>query len=110
MNYYLKNWSKAKSQFERAVRLQGDLFEPRYFLADIALKENNTSVAISQGTAARKLWPHHPGPYYVLGRAYDGKGDTKNAIPNYEGVIAFGGEKSPEYAYAVNRLRELKGQ
>jgi len=110
VHYYLKAWSTAKRQFERAVRLQSDLFEPRYFLADVALREGDAKTAIAHGAVAQKLWPHHPGPYYVLGRAYDKGGDVNNAIPNYEGVLAFSSPKSEEYKFAAKRLGELKAR
>jgi tetratricopeptide (TPR) repeat protein len=110
VNYYLKNWSTAKRQFERAVRLQSDLFEPRYFLADIAFREGDAKTAVTHGSAAQKLWPHHPGPYYILGRAYDKSGDVKSAIPNYEGVLALSNPETEEYKYAAKRLAELKGE
>jgi len=110
VNYYLKNWSTAKRQFERAVRLQSDLFEPRYFLADIAFREGNAKTAVTHGSVAQKLWPHHPGPYYVLGRAYDTRGDVANAISNYEGVMSFSDAKTEEYKFAARRLTELKAR
>jgi len=110
VNYYLKNRSAAKRQFEKAVRLQGDLFEPRYFLADIALQDGDAKTAVTHGTVARKLWPHHPGPYYILGRAYDKSGEYDQAIPNYEGVLSFANPKTTEYKFAVKRLKELKSR
>jgi len=110
VHYYLNDWSAAKRQFERAISLQGDLFEPRYFLADISLKEKNTARAVQHGEVAKKLWPHHPGPYYLLGRAYDSKSDVANAIGNYEGVLTLADPKTTEYQYAVQRLKELKAR
>ncbi|MEN8150591.1 MAG: M48 family metalloprotease [Planctomycetota bacterium] len=107
--YYLGDTKMAKRQLDMAIGMQEDLFEPRYFRAEMALAEGDASTALGHATVARRLWPHHPGPYFALGRAYDKKGDKANAILSYEGVLERANPKSNEYKRSQARLKELKG-
>jgi Flp pilus assembly protein TadD len=87
--------------------MQGDLFEPHYYLSLIAMNEGDSRTAIAEARIAERLWPHHAGPYYVEARSHDRQGNTTEAVADYRQVLKLAPAESAEYKYSANRLKAL---
>jgi predicted Zn-dependent protease len=107
VHYQMRQWSTAKARFKKAISMQGDLFEPHYYLSLIEMSEGNSSSAIRSAQAAERLWPHHPGPYFVEARSHDRIGNTKEAVPDYQAVLQLAPADSAEYKFSADRLKAL---
>lgn len=103
----LGDTATAKRKFEAAIAVQDDLFEPHAHLAAIAYERGDAATTLREGERARELFPHHPMPYYFVGRTLDRQGKTAEAAKYYQAVVELAPEDSDEYRFSAGRLKEL---
>ncbi|MHC4471209.1 MAG: M48 family metalloprotease [Planctomycetota bacterium] len=107
--YYAGRSDEAKRKLAQAVSMQGDLFEPHLYLAQIAWDRRDGRTVHAEAKRAREIFPEHPHPYYLEGRMFDEEGDRRKATAFYKEVLKLAPKKSEDYQYAAKRLRELGG-
>jgi len=101
--------SVAKRQFEKAAAMQSDLFEPRLYLAGMALEAGDATAAHRYASQAVALYPHHYGAQFIDGRALDAQGNLKQAVERYDAVIQLAPRESREHQFCAARIAEIRG-
>ena len=109
VNDQMGNKSAAKRYFERAASMQSDLFEPRLYLAGIALDAGDAVGAHRWAAQAVTLYPHHYVAQFINGRALDAMGKSSEALTCYNAVVQLAPEESSERKYSAARIAEIQG-
>ncbi len=109
VNDKLGNTRVAKRKFEQAASMQSDLFEPRLYLARMALTSGDAAGAHRWAEQAVALYPHHYGAQFIDGRALDSLGRANEAVERYSAVVQLAPEQSSERQFCVARIAELNG-
>jgi len=109
VNDKMGNARVAKRKFEQAASMQSDLFEPRLYLARMALTSGDASAAHRWASQAVTLYPHHYGALFIDGRALDSLGQANEAVERYGAVVQLSPEQSSEHQFCVSRIAELRG-
>jgi predicted Zn-dependent protease len=106
--YELGNKSAAVDRFERAARMQDDLFEPHLYLALLADERQDDQAAFRHGKRAAELYGIHPLGWYFSARALDRMKQYGQAASRYEMVVKTAPEDSEPYKYSKKRLGEIQ--
>jgi len=107
--YYAGRADEARKKLERAASMQGDLFEPHLYLAQIALDRKDFRTVHTRAARARQVLPDHPHPYLLEGRAYDAEGNGSKAAAFYKEVMKRTPADSEVHQYCAKRVKELTG-
>src|ERR1051326_5575426 len=78
-----KDLGQAESEFLRAIELDSTHIKSRYNLARVYLDGGETEKAVEQIESALKIDSTSPEGFRLLGRAYDGMGQLKQAEDAY---------------------------
>jgi predicted Zn-dependent protease len=106
--YEMGEKTDARDRFERANRMQEDLFEPHMYLALLADERKDDATAYRHGRRAAELYGFHPLGWYYAGRASDRMKKYGVAVENYEMVLQTAPKDSEPYQYSARRLSEIR--
>jgi putative PEP-CTERM system TPR-repeat lipoprotein len=95
--------AEAKQQFEKALAMAPGFMEPLDQLATMSFAERNPQAAIARVERQAMLEPKSAALQYLLGRAYQASGDTRQAEKAYMKAV----ELNPNAAQAYVSLGQL---
>lgn len=104
LHFLQGNAEPAGRSLERAVSLDGELFEPLFHLGIHRFSSGRLPAARESFAKAAALYTAHPGPYYYLGRISEQEGKRDEAIRHYRRAEAAG----PETSYGKEARERLK--
>ncbi len=89
--------AEARQQFEKALAMAPGFTEPLEQLATLSFVDKDPQAAISRIERQAMLQPKSPSVQYLLGRAYQAAGDTKQAEKAYMKAIELNPDSIPAY-------------
>ncbi len=83
-----RNWADGYSLWSQAVRVRPQFWGGHYNQGLELMRAKRYSEALNSLQRAAQLGPNEPFVFDALGRAYDGLGDTENAVASFKHSIA----------------------
>jgi len=105
---YEHNWRKAADGLQQAVKLDGDCFEYRYYLANFLLAITKSAEAEKHAIRATEIDPWNEGAWVNLGIVQTKRGQYAKAKASYEKALEVN-PKSVSARYNLGVLYEAQG-
>jgi len=91
-------WASARRDIERAISLDGSLFQAHYILGNVLVRQGDLDKAISEYHEAIKLAPGEPRTYFHLALVYRTKNDTDDEEHALEQALAANDQYAPAHS------------